>query len=207
MALAEANQTLTDQTEELTMQVPPKINFHNLARSEAIEARVRERLARLEKVGDHIVACRVTIEAPHKQPHRSTVGITIDVSVPGKEIVVKREQRHHESHGDAYAVIGTAFDAIERQLEDYRRINRHEVKAHDGPAYAHVVQLHEAQGYGFIETPSQPHVYFHRDVVNDGAFAELTVGCQVLYTLADGEGPMGPQASRVQLVRGMHAVR
>ncbi len=189
------------------MQVPLKINFHNLARSDAIEARVRQRVARLSKVGNNLVACRVTIEAPHKQPHRSTVGITIDVSTPGKEIVVKREQRHHESHGDAYAVIGVAFDALERQLEDQRRINRHEVKAHDGPVYAHVVQLYQEQGYGFIETPTQPNVYFHRDVVNNGDFAALTVGCQVLYTLAAGEGPMGPQASRVQLVRGGHSVR
>jgi hypothetical protein len=36
----------------------------------------------------------VTVEAPHKQPHRSTVGITIDIGVPGREIVVKRELRH-----------------------------------------------------------------------------------------------------------------
>jgi len=30
---------------------------------------------------------------------------------------------------------------------------------------------------------------------------------EVLYTLAAEEGPMGPQASRVQPVRGAHPVR
>jgi hypothetical protein len=44
-------------------------------------------------------------------------------------------------------------------------------------------------------------------VVADDAFDQLEVGSEVLYSLADGEGSMGPQASRVQLMRGAHAVR
>ncbi len=121
------------------MQVPLQISFHNMASSEAIEARVRERAARLERFFDGIISCRVTVEAPHKQPHRSTVGITIDIAVAGKEIVVKREQRHHETRDDAYQVIGVAFDAAERQLEEHARVLRREVKSHDGPVYARVV--------------------------------------------------------------------
>jgi hypothetical protein len=50
-------------------------------------------------------------------------------------------------------------------------------------------------------------VYFHRVVVEDGAFDQLDVGSEILYTLADDEGPMGPQASRVRLVRGRHSIR
>ena len=65
------------------MQVPLKISFQNMASSDGIEARVRERVARLERFSHEIVSCRVAIEAPHKQPHSSTVGITIDIHVPG----------------------------------------------------------------------------------------------------------------------------
>jgi hypothetical protein len=79
---------------ELNMQVPLQIRFHNMAASEAIETRVRERVARLERFSDGIISCRVTIEAPHKQPHRSTVGITIDIGVRGREIV---EGKGHET--------------------------------------------------------------------------------------------------------------
>lgn len=189
------------------MQVPLQIRFHNMASSEAIEARVRERVARLERLFDGIISCRVTIEAPHKQPHRSTVGITIDIAVPGKEIVVKREQRHHESRDDAYQVIGVAFDAAERQLEQHARLLRREVKTHDGPIYARIAQIYPEQNYGFIETPGRLNVYFHRVVVEDDAFDQLKVGSEVLYSLADGEGPLGPQASRVRLVKGAHPVR
>jgi cold shock CspA family protein len=50
-------------------------------------------------------------------------------------------------------------------------------------------------------------VYFHRVVVEDDAFDQLEVGSEVHYTLAEDEGPMGPQASRVRLVRGRHQLR
>jgi len=188
------------------MQMPLQISFHNMASSAAIEARVRERAARLERFFDAIISCRVTVEAPHKQPHRSTVGIRIDIGVAGKEIVIKREQRHHESRDDAYQVIGVAFDAAERQLEQHARLLRREVKSHDGPIYARIVRLYPEQSYGFLETPGGPTVYFHRAVLEDGAFDQCQVGSEVMYSLADDEGPMGPQASRVRLVRGTHRV-
>jgi cold shock CspA family protein/ribosome-associated translation inhibitor RaiA len=175
--------------------------------SEGIEARVRERVARLERVSQEIVSCRVAIEAPHKQPHRSTVGITIEINVPGKSIVVKREFRHHESRDDAYKVIGVAFDVAERQIEHHRELARREVKTHDDAVYARVVRLYPEQGYGFIETPGRHNVYFHRVVVEDEDFEELEIGCEVRYSLAEDEGPMGPQASRVRLVRGGHRLR
>jgi ribosomal subunit interface protein len=189
------------------MQVPFQIRFHNMAASEAIETRVRERVARLERFSDGIISCRVTVEAPHKQPHRSTVGITVDIGVAGKEIVVKRELRHHESRDDAYQVIGVAFDVAERQLEEHTRMRRRVVKTHDDPIYARVLHLYPEQNYGFIETPGRHNVYFHRTVVEDGAFDDLEVGGEVMYSLADDEGPMGPQASRVRLLRGRHSVR
>ena len=189
------------------MQVPCQIRFHNMAASEAIETRVRERVARLERFSDGIISCRVTIEAPHKQPHRSTVGITVDIGVRGKEIVVKRELRHHESRDDAYQVIGVAFDAAERQLEEHARMQRRAVKTHDGPIYARVVLLYPQQNYGFIETPGRLHVYFHRVVVDEDASDNLDGGSVLISSLADDEGPMGPQASRVRLLRGRHSVR
>jgi hypothetical protein len=44
-------------------------------------------------------------------------------------------------------------------------------------------------------------------VVEDAAFDHLKVGSEVMYSLAEDEGPMGPQASRVRLLRGRHSVR
>lgn len=189
------------------MQVPIEISFHNMDRSEAMEARVQSRLARLEKMTDSLISCRVVLEAVGKQPLGSPLSISIRLGLPGKDIVVKKEQRRHEMKGDAYQVIGVAFDIVERQIEEHLRINRHDVKAHDGPTYARIVKLYPEQDYGFIETPVHTNVYFHSDVVADRSFDTLEVGHEVLYTLAAEEGPMGPQASRVQPVRGAHAMR
>lgn len=189
------------------MQVPLQINFQNMDPSEAMEARVRECVARLEKLDDSIISCRVTLEAPHKQPQRSHVAIALNISVPGKDIVVKREQRRHETRDDAYQVIRVAFDIAGRQLEEHRRISRHSVKTHDGPTYARIIKLYPEQDYGFIETPVHLNVYFHRTVVLGDDFDALEPGTEVLYTLASEEGPMGPQASKVQVVGGQHPVR
>jgi hypothetical protein len=42
--------------------------------------------------------------------------IHIDLGVPGKEIVVDRQENE-----DAYVALRDAFDAAKRQLEDYAR--------------------------------------------------------------------------------------
>jgi hypothetical protein len=44
-------------------------------------------------------------------------------------------------------------------------------------------------------------------VDEDEDIEELEIGCEVRYSLAEDEGPMGPQASRVRLVRGGHRLR
>ena len=67
--------------------------------------------------------------------------------------------------------------------------------------------LYPELSYGFIETPGRLNVYFHRVVVEDAAFDHLKVGSEVMYSLAEDEGPMGPQASRVRVLRGRHSVR
>ena len=191
------------------MQEPLQISFHNMDSSEALERRVREHWAKLERHYERITSARIVIEAPHKQPHKSTLGISISIGVPGRDIVVKREQRLHESDDNAAWVINEAFHAAERQLEDYTQKLRGDVKAQHGAerAYARIVHLYPAQDYGFIETRERLNVYFHRDVVRDAAFEDLQVGSEVLYMLAPDEGPMGPMASSVWTLGSEHPVR
>lgn len=191
------------------MQEPLQITFHNLDHSDALDARVRERAGRMERYYDGVIGCRVSVEAPHKQPHKSTLGISITVRVPGKDIVVKREGRLHEvdGHQEANRIVNDAFDAIDRQLEEFSQKQRRDVKAHDGPVYARVVRLYREQDYGFIETPETVNLYFHRAVVRDDKFDQLDVGSEVYYAAADEEGPMGPQASSIQLVKGAGPLR
>jgi cold shock CspA family protein len=163
--------------------------------------------AKLERRHD-ITGARIVIEVPHRQPHKSTLAISITIGVPGRDIVVKREQRLHESGDHATWTINEAFHAAERQLEDYAQKQRREVKLHEGEQkYTRVTRLYPEEDYGFIETGERLNVYFHRDVLRDVDFDELEEGTEVLYTLAPDEGPMGPMASSVRTLGTDHPVR
>jgi len=191
------------------MQEPLQITFHNLDHSDALEARVRDRAARMERYYDGVIGCRVSIEGPHKQPHKSTLAISITVHVPGRDLVASREGRLHEADArqEASGIVNEAFDAIDRQLEEFSQKQRRDVKTHDGPLYARVVRLYPQQDYGFIETPEGVDLYFHRVVVRDDKFDQLEVGSEVYYDAADEEGAVGPQASSIQIVKGAGPLR
>lgn len=107
------------------MDVPLEIAFHNMERSEYVEARVRERAARLEKLFPRLVSCRVVLEAPHRAPNPQHQGhrVRIDMTVPGTELVVTREPDHgHDTaaENDVYTVLRDAFDVAERRLKDFK---------------------------------------------------------------------------------------
>lgn len=114
-----------------------QINFRDVPATDAIEAKVRERAARLERYHDHIIGCRVMIDAPHRRHHRGNLyHVSIDLTVPGGELVVTREPPEHHAHEDLYVAIRDAFDAAQRRLEDHARRQRGAVKAHEPPRSA-----------------------------------------------------------------------
>jgi ribosomal subunit interface protein len=185
------------------MQLPLQITFRNLDRSEAIEAKVRERAEKLNQFYDQIMGCRVAVEALHKHHrHGNHYHVRVDVTVPGSELVSSREPDEHHRYTDVYVAIRDAFDAICRQLEEYgRRQNRH-VKAHETPPHGRIAELHPAEGYGRIETPDGRLVYFHRNSMVAADFDKLQTGAEVRFTEEMGE--RGPQASTVYAVGKHH---
>ena len=109
------------------MQTPLQITIRGVEHSEALETRIRDKAKKLEEFFKHIMSCRVVVEAPHKHHHQGKqYNVRIDIGVPGNEIVVNRD--HHE---DIYVVLRDAFDAAKRQLEDYARITRGDIKTHE----------------------------------------------------------------------------
>ncbi len=113
------------------MKLPVQITFRNMSPSEALEANVREKAQKLERYYDGIMSCRVIVEAHHKHHHKGNLyHVRIDLTVPGQELVVSREPVEDHSHEDVYVAVRDAFDAARRQLEDYARRRRHQVKRH-----------------------------------------------------------------------------
>lgn len=134
------------------MKLPVQITFRNMASSDAIEAVIRKRVEKLETYYDQITGCRVLVEVPNrhhlKGRHRQ---VRIDLTVPDAEIVVNHEpslhakQKHleaeahtkrielHSEFKDINVAIREAFEVAKRQLQDYVRRRRLEVKQHSRP--------------------------------------------------------------------------
>jgi ribosomal subunit interface protein len=84
------------------------------AASDALEARIREHAAKLERFHTRITSCRVVVEEParHQRTGRQ-FEVHVEVRVPGHaEIVATRK-----AEADAHVAVHEAFDAVTRQLE------------------------------------------------------------------------------------------
>lgn len=186
--------------------MPPwiQITFRNIDASPTVEAKIRERARELEQLFERIVSCRVVIEAPNRRRHGDLFHIRVDLKVPGKEIVVKRDPPEHHAHEDIYVAVRDCFDAVRRQLEDHVRRQRGDVKTHDIPAHGKVASLIAERDYGFIDTSDGNEVYFHRNAVANGGFEKLLVGDEVRFALHQREAEKGPQASHVVPVGKHH---
>jgi ribosomal subunit interface protein len=187
------------------MQLPIQITFRNLDRSEAIEAKIRERAEKLDEYYDRIMSCRVAVEAQHKHHHQgNNYHVRVDVTVPDGELVASREPDEHHSYTDVYVAIRDAFDTMCRQLEDHGRRERRQVKSHAVPPHGRIVEFYPAEDYGRIETLDGRLIYFHRNSVVDADFDKLGIGAEVRF--AEEMGERGPQASTVHVVGKHHIV-
>ncbi len=200
------------------MILPVQIAFRNMKPSEAVDARVREEVAKLETFYNRIMRCRVIVEIPHRHHRKGDLyHVRIDMRVPGAELVVKREpslrtalrqadsekqSKSYEpraAHKDIFVVIRDAFKEARRQLQDFARRERGDTKLHAPPPTARVSRLFPDEGYGFLNTGEGNEIYFHKKSVLNEAFNRLTLGSKVTFTEESGE--KGLQASTVRLVR------
>ena len=138
------------------MQEPLEIAFHNLEPSAALEADIRERFAKLEKLYDRMTSCRISVEALHKQHRTGNVfEVHIDMLVPGGELVVsKQPQKAKErfANPDVYVSVREAFKAAERQLLQYKRQLAGEVKQREPLFQGQVAEMHPDEDYGYLLT-------------------------------------------------------
>lgn len=163
------------------MQLPLQIVFHGLDQSDAVEAKIREKAAKLETFHHRIVSCRIVVEHEPRQRHQdSRFNVRIDLHVPGREFAITRD--HHD---DIYVAVRDAFDAARRLLEEDIRLQRREVKRHEVPQHGQIARLNGNHGY--ISTASGEEIYFSRENVADPPFENLEVGTEVQFLLEPGK--------------------
>jgi ribosomal subunit interface protein len=104
------------------MQTPLQLTFRGLPHSDALAAHLEERADRLERLFDRIISCHVVVKlAGHHHRHGDRFELSINVGLPGHEIVVAHAASEDGPPENAYVSADGAFDEAERQLEDWVR--------------------------------------------------------------------------------------
>lgn len=105
--------------------IPLNVSFQGLPPSDAVRDDIQERVDRLEKYFDRIIACDVVVSIPHRHHNQGKIPhIQFRLKVPGTTIVVSREPEKNKAHEDVYVAIADSYAALVRQLEDYVRTKR-----------------------------------------------------------------------------------
>ena len=113
------------------MKLEVQVTFRDVEPSRGIERAVRDKAAKLDQFYDRITSCRVVVAAPHRHHHKGRLyNVRIDLTVPGGELVVNRDNSQAAAHHDVHVAIRDAFDAARRRVQEYARRRRGEVKTH-----------------------------------------------------------------------------
>jgi len=185
------------------METPAEIAFTDMEPSEEIDALIREKIDHLEQFYGGITSCHVYVRAPHQsQRSGNRHEVTIEVRVPGDELVV-RTQNDAPEHEHPRVAVRDAFSAMTRKLERWKERHRGEVKHHSGPLQGTIAEIDFNRGFGQIIATDHRLIYFHRNSVVDGNFDDLRRRDPVELVVQTGESGIGPQASTVRPIGAM----
>jgi cold shock CspA family protein len=183
------------------MQKPLELSFRNVAKSDAIEDLVRQKVDKLERLCRYITSCRVTIDQPQEhQRVGNPYQVLVEVRIPpGHDLVVKREPGESNMHDPLDVIVRDSFDAMQRQVKKVVDQQRDEVKRHPEQENMAIVQeVNREEDYGFIRTVDGRSIYFHKNAVIQDDWDRIEAGTGVRFV--EKMGVDGPQASTIQIV-------
>lgn len=183
------------------MQTGVEIVFHNMDRSPAVEAKVRERVERLERRFGRLTSRRATLDAPHRHHRKGKhYAVRLEAHVPTGILTIDREPGDNFAHQDILVAIRDAFDAMERKIKAWAETHSGRPEAHVAPLQGRIAELHSDRDFGQIALTDGRLVYFHRHSVLEGNFDDLARGDTVELAVAEGDSPNGPHASTVRSI-------
>ena len=191
------------------LPVPVEIAFHNMESVPWAEEEIRARIAKLEKIFDRMVACRVRVDQRANNSSRNIPPVVrIEMGIPGrKDLVVAHEpdrlQQKFQSP-DLHNAINEAFRIAEDRLSEYKRQlqdrGTEPFHAVETQALGQIADIDPDGDFGFILTNTGGMLYFHRNSVLSGDFEKFRRGDEVHYV--EGMGDTGPTASKVRIKNG-----
>src|SRR5215475_15817754 len=190
----------------MTLQVPLEIAFHNVERSAWAEQEIRARVAKLEKMYERLVSCRVRVDQRANNSNGTIPPVVrIELGIPGRaDLVVAHEpdrlQRKFQTP-DLHNAINEAFRIAEDRLADLKaKLDGRTKEAHhdaENQFLGQVAEITPEEDFGFLMTKEGGLLYFHRNSMLSGDFDALQRGDEVYYV--EGTGDTGPIAAKVRL--------
>jgi ribosome-associated translation inhibitor RaiA len=97
------------------MEIPLQITFRAMPHSDSLETHVRRRAAKLDRICQRLMSCRVVLEAAHRRHrHGKRYRVCIDLGLPRGEIAVSHAPGDDRNVEDAHAIVDEAFDEAVR---------------------------------------------------------------------------------------------
>ena len=114
------------------MRVTPEISYRGVNKTEALEALVAEKIAKLEQFYTEISSCHLSIEKVHDHPESgSPYRVRIDITVPeDREVVVDKSPDKGVQYQPLEVIIRDAFDIANRQLKELNEQQHDHMKTH-----------------------------------------------------------------------------
>jgi ribosome-associated translation inhibitor RaiA len=113
------------------MALAVNVTFLGMPPSPALRSDIEARAAKLTQFAPRLKACDVSVRLnEHRHVHDNRYLVHAHLTLPGGDIQAGRSADADHSHEDPYLAVRDAFDALRRQLEDYVRIRRGDIKAH-----------------------------------------------------------------------------
>jgi cold shock CspA family protein len=183
------------------MHIPLEISFHGLSRNESIEQIIRNDAAKLERVCDRLISCRVGIKLDQKSSNTGNpFRVRIEMRVPpGHNLVVTNTSGVKEAAGDLPTTVKNTFKSAHRRLKQLVEKQQGETKSHPQQEISGIItKIFAEEGYGFLRSLDGDEIYFHRNSIVNDDFDRLKPGTGVSYTAEVGEN--GLQASSIQVL-------
>lgn len=101
------------------MELPLQITWRGVPHSEALDAAIREKAAKLQQFHERIMRCKVVVELSGRHNQGNPYEVRVELKLPGGDITARAE--HAE---DVRVALRDAFEAVRRRLQDFAREQR-----------------------------------------------------------------------------------
>jgi cold shock CspA family protein/ribosome-associated translation inhibitor RaiA len=173
------------------MQIEPEVAYRNVNPTPAIENEILQGIESLEKAHPRITGCRIMVEVPHpRHTHGNLYRVRIDLTIPGREVVVSRDPPARRTREEPLRAIREAFELARMKLRERREKQTGRPRVAEAPLRGRVLSLGRIEGYGFIRPLEGGEIYFHRTGVPGDHFEELEVGSEVRFVEEEVEGEL-----------------